>query len=1038
MPFIDNYSSHIKHKTSDYFNYDLLKRFVYRIDRSELHDNTDATSLGGMLANVPDDVESGTIWRKDGTGVRRRNSKSTFKDTEGATVALRRSNSTGNSSLNSNGTPNSATNGKEDKSPGVLPRPADSNGSEDYGDIESPFLDNRKRIFPRLATSTSADSQEPCDAKSIELVDSSNGLPKTMTKIPEVGGMVDGTLSGQEKFQAFKDTFLKEVWRVNCIYVEALDDLKFRQAWLTQQSKHLIVRIRQAKSAKKKKRGSKSKDSKERDNGSASAGVTRASSGSGNESENVKSDEEESCFSTGETEGTHNLSIGSNRKKNGVKGDAIIDIYNSNSDSDIHHENGSGNSDSGITTGKDSGTDSIDGGDERDVENRSSHTDVDANYSMLKNDEGKEQTSSKESSKSNRTSRNSILLRHKLTTTVYHLANTPRTLFEAIHPINEQSDDLQIFENSFKRNITDLYHMMIELKNFRVLNQTALHKILKKWDKINYSESSEHGSSKGDIYRAYPHLLNECKDAEITNKKVESSLMKECVSLYAQVFCHNDELEAYGKLILSKSEVDSSSDMILGVIIGVLMTLVISFIFDVTTGENIHELWQDPAVYIFSVIGGFLIYCWGWTFNIIMWRVAGVNFMSLLRMNIKTNHTLSVRALSVRNSSMTVVLVLTIILFVYTYKAKMGYGYTLLSDVDYWIWPVLLFYSSIALVLLTYIRSNHTDNSGIFDIETIVNCLSFLRPSSPKDRYAGDVMTSLSVPYLQAVFASCYVIREQYHADVTRHDFGVCASDSVLHVAYVACVLPYVIRMCQTLRRLYDSGSRELIMWPHSINIIKYALLFLKVTMGFFIHFDENLPIALQVIYITTFVLSTLWAAYFDIYGDWGLGHNIPYLWAWRDGTLMWHVNDDSNTPYFLRDEKLLMYHNHTFYYFVLTTNLIFRAIWTLSLVNITQFEASNFGLFAAVIELTRRALWGCLKLEWDHCTSSSAYERKISSEVGSMRNVNPTAIMPHFETAYYDTTTSEHKTMTPALTLLCILVAINAAILYTCFYLQG
>ena len=140
----------------------------------------------------------------------------------------------------------------------------------------------------------------------------------------------------------------------------------------------------------------------------------------------------------------------------------------------------------------------------------------------------------------------------------------------------------------------------------------------------------------------------------------------------------------------------------------------------------------------------------------------------------------------------------------------------------------------------------------------------------------------------------------------------------------------------------------------------------------------------------------------------------------------------------FRNNKAYLMYHNHTFYYFVLTTNLIFRAIWTLSLVNFTQFEASNFGLFAAVIELTRRALWGCLKLEWDHCTSSSAYERKISSEVGSMRNVNPTAIMPHFETAYYDTTTSDHKNMTPALTLFCILVAINVAILCTCFYLQG
>lgn len=1053
MPFIDNYSSHIKHKASDYFNYDLLKRFVYRIDRSELYENDDAST--GLLDDPHADVESGAMRHiPDSTGVRRRISKSKDGNIDGLMMPplQRHSSST---SGNRNGTPNS----KDDRYRSVLPPPAssNSNGTDAHVEYDSPLIDNRKHVLSHLSTSTNADSADYNDGKSMELAErDSSGLPTTKTRIP---GQLDGALSGHEKFQAFRDTFHKEVSRVNDIYVVALNDLKFRLGWLTGQSKHLIARIRQAKSNKKKKRGSTSKDKDSKD----TTTIPRQRSGSGNESENFKSDEEFGYRSSETEEGMSNtLSTGTHSKTKGKgvgerkSNDAIVDgsdveIYSSSEDSHHAQESGSGN-ESGITTGKDSG--STDGGDDRDRNNSSSSSDL-ANYSMVSSHDSPIPPTSKKASRSSRLSRNSQILRNRLSTTVYHLANTPRTLFEAIHPINEQSDDLQIFENSFKRNITNLYHMMSELKNFRVLNQTALHKILKKWDKINYSDS-EHGnkdtsshnansmtstSDNGRKYRAYPQLLNERKDAEITNKKVESALMKECISLYAHVFCHNDELEAYGKLILSKGEVDVSSDMSLGIIIGVILTLVIYFVFDMSSGNNIHELWQDPALYVFSVIGGFLIYCWGWTFNIIMWRVAGVNFMSLLRMNVKTNHTLSVRALSLRNACMTVVLVLAIILFIYNYKAKMGYGYTLLKGVDYWIWPVILFYSSIAVVLLTYIRSNHTDNSGIFDMETIVNCLSFLRPSSPKDRYAGDVMTSLSVPYLQAVFAGCYVLREQYlQEDVTRHDFGVCASESVKHIAYVACILPYVIRMCQTLRRLYDSGSRELIMWPHSINIIKYALLFLKVTMGFFVHFDTaTSPVALQVIYITTFVLSTLWAAYFDIYGDWGLGRNVPYIWSWRDGQLTWHVSEDSNTPHFLRDENLLMYHNHAFYYFVITTNIIFRAVWTMSLVNITQFEASNFGLFAAVIELTRRALWGCLKLEWDHCTSASAYERKISSEVGMMRNhPNSTVIMPHFETAYYDTASSEGKTMQPALILFFILVAINAAILYVCFHLQG
>ena len=114
--------------------------------------------------------------------------------------------------------------------------------------------------------------------------------------------------------------------------------------------------------------------------------------------------------------------------------------------------------------------------------------------------------------------------------------------------------------------------------------------------------------------------------------------------------------------------------------------------------------------------------------------------------------------------------------------------------------------------------------------------------------------------------------------------------------------------------------------------------------------------------------MQSLW----DAFVDFGLFQILPSKKDW------WPKN------VFLRND--LMYSNNSFYYFILIANPILRALWTLSLLPSTSPISSSLGdqttIFLCAIEISRRCLWGCIKIEFDHVALSAAVrdQQKITS----------------------------------------------------------
>ena len=140
--------------------------------------------------------------------------------------------------------------------------------------------------------------------------------------------------------------------------------------------------------------------------------------------------------------------------------------------------------------------------------------------------------------------------------------------------------------------------------------------------------------------------------------------------------------------------------------------------------------------------------------------------------------------------------------------------------------------------------------------------------------------------------------------------------------------------------------------WPHLANAGKYALSHSVVLFGVFHHTftDPKTIDSYRVYWIISLVISTLYSYLWDIFVDFGLGDM-------RHGGL--------------RDQ--LMYPSRSTYYVCIVADLFLRFAWSLTLVPRGEHApfAPNVIIYLqpmlAVGEVTRRCMWGALRLENEH-----------------------------------------------------------------------
>ena len=175
-----------------------------------------------------------------------------------------------------------------------------------------------------------------------------------------------------------------------------------------------------------------------------------------------------------------------------------------------------------------------------------------------------------------------------------------------------------------------------------------------------------------------------------------------------------------------------------------------------------------------------------------------------------------------------------------------------------------------------------------------------------------------------------------------------CDSDSMVLFMNILKILPFWWRFAQCVRRWHD--DREQL--HHLVNGGKYLSSIITVLIvSLEQHYVGSIP--LSVLRLSFGAVSTLYAFWWDLRMDWGLG----------DG-------DKQSGHRFLRKELRFP---PLAYYMAISSNFVFRISWAFALFP-SAANLHYFNLPLAAVEILRRCIWNVFRLENEHLNNCGKF----------------------------------------------------------------
>lgn len=517
-----------------------------------------------------------------------------------------------------------------------------------------------------------------------------------------------------------------------------------------------------------------------------------------------------------------------------------------------------------------------------------------------------------------------------------------------------KSKNKKMREGSLKRTISTCFESLQALENFRLLNYTACIKILKKFDKIHKPRS-------GDVplHLSAMHVVH---GVELGRGAELKNLVERIERLYAFTFCKGDLAEAVGKLRLMKGSEPPRQIALVSFKFGVFCCLLLWLVMDLLVRPKYDvNIWTSPSLHYLSFVGNVIVYRWFWGLSVFAWERASVNYQLLF--GFADNHVPHYQTIFDDCTNLSIVYLLC---FIFYLDALRDPSQALGGIVPANTFLVVMLATLVMRFGYSYFFSRQF--YGVFSPRELWHMLTPLsRPSTLKDRFAADMACSLTRELTDLVYASCFVFSGAVGTALVATKMPPSCDANAMQIASALLnAWPQLVRFCQCLRRQFDSGSATggIMQCPISYNTLKYSGAVLVITLGTFRQVNEASSAPYYAFVIVLCLAVTIYQAVYDIVVDWGLLKILP------EPADCWGLLGGGRLPdkVFLRHR--LMYHKPYIYYTVMVINPLLRFVWTLSLLP-TSSQAGQIVSYLSpclcTIELFRRFLWCCLKLEMDH-----------------------------------------------------------------------
>ncbi|KAF8050987.1 hypothetical protein N665_1835s0002 [Sinapis alba] len=512
---------------------------------------------------------------------------------------------------------------------------------------------------------------------------------------------------------------------------------------------------------------------------------------------------------------------------------------------------------------------------------------------------------------------------------------TPRSTFRGILKVSKSTElkysreNLKKAELKLMKAFSVFYQKLRLLKSYSFLNVKAVSKILKKYDKITLRDAtkpymkmvdSSYLGSSDDVVRLMEHVeatfikhfanANRTKGMNILRPKAKRERHRLTFSTGFSAGCIFSLIVALGAIIRTRNLLQ----------------------------EEGQKQYMDTMFPLYSLFGFIVLHIIMFAANIYYWRRYKVNYAFIF--GFKEGTELGYRQVLLVGFSIGVLALLCVLANLDMEVDPVTKHYEAFTE----LLPLILLLGIFAVLIMPFnffYRSNR-----IFFLTCLFHCIAApLYKVTLPDFFLGDQLTSQVQALRSIEFYICY-----YGWGDFTHRKNTCnESGAYKGFFFIVAVIPYVSRLLQCLRRLFEEKNPE-----QGWNGLKYFLTIVAICLRTAYSIQKG-QIAWRILAAISSAAAAIFCTYWDFIHDWGL------------------LNPTSKNPW-LRNELLIP--QKKVYFIAMILNVLLRFAWIQTVMdfNFSFMHRQTMVAVVASLEIIRRGIWNFFRLENEHLNNVGKY----------------------------------------------------------------
>lgn len=511
---------------------------------------------------------------------------------------------------------------------------------------------------------------------------------------------------------------------------------------------------------------------------------------------------------------------------------------------------------------------------------------------------------------------------------------TPRSTIKGVLKVPRHTDlkftrdNLRKVEDQLKRAFIEFYQKLRLLKSFSFLNTLAFSKIMKKYDKITSRNAA----------KSYMKMVD---NSYLGSSEEVTKLMGRVETTFVKHFANANHSKGMSILRPKGRRERHRITFSTGFFAGCTFALLVALIFIIRTrnilGQVGQRLYMDTMFPLYSLFGFVVLHMLMYAVNIYYWRRYRVNYAFIF--GFKQGTELGYREVFLLSFGLGGLALASVLCNLDMEVDPKTMDYKAFTEL------LPLFIVIIVVVILFLPMKILYRSSRFFFLTCLFHCICApLYKVTLPDFFLADQLTSQVQAIRSLEFYICY-----YGWGDFRHRKNTCKDSDIFKTFYfIVAVIPYVSRLLQCLRRLFEEKDPL-----QGYNGLKYLVTILAICFRTAFTLDKGL--SWKVLAWIFSAIAAVGGTYWDLVYDWGL--------LQRHSKNKW-----------LRDKLLVP--EKKIYYIAMVLNVVLRFAWLQTVLGIKVFSLHREATITIVasLEIIRRGIWNFFRLENEHLNNVGKY----------------------------------------------------------------